>query len=227
MKTYKSSCELCTNPIKMNSRTFSILLSLSLCFCLLNAGAPKEEEPRILSFTPQGKVKGIRQVQVRFSESMVAFGDPGAQNPFQVECQEEGNPRWVDSNHWVYDFRRDLPAGLQCRFALIDGIQTLNGKDIAGKRIFEFSTGGPSVLQSNPWEGSEFISEDQIFILELDGVADKSSVEENVHFLVEGVANRIPVEVISTVVSKLVLLLEISTELGIKIVPVGISSSTT
>ena len=38
--------------------------------------------PRVESFSPLGVVKQVRQVQVRFSEQMVSFGDPGVVPPF-------------------------------------------------------------------------------------------------------------------------------------------------
>ena len=46
--------------------------------------------PQIDVFTPQGQAKGVRQVAVRFSEPMVAFGDPRLPDPFSVRC--DGDP---------------------------------------------------------------------------------------------------------------------------------------
>ncbi len=34
------------------------------------------DEPQVEFFSPQGTVKTVRQVSVRFSEQMVPFGDP-------------------------------------------------------------------------------------------------------------------------------------------------------
>ena len=70
--------------------------------------------PRIEAFSPRGVVKQVRQVQVRFSEQMVSFGDPGVVSPFEIRCPEKGRPAWVDGLNWVYDFERVLPAGIQC-----------------------------------------------------------------------------------------------------------------
>src|SRR5258706_11109408 len=67
-------------------------------------------------FSPQGEVKGVRQVAVRFSEPMVAFGDPRLPEPFGIECPAPGTARWADQKNWVYDFARDLPAGVRCSF---------------------------------------------------------------------------------------------------------------
>src|SRR5262245_43222359 len=65
-------------------------------------------------FSPQGTVKDVRQVAVRFSEPMVAFGDPRLPDPFDIECGARGRGQWADTRNWVYDFESDLPAGLSC-----------------------------------------------------------------------------------------------------------------
>src|SRR4051794_26781963 len=71
---------------------------------------------RVESFSPQGEVKDVRQVVSRFSEPMVAFGDPRLESPFDVQCDAKGRGRWADSRNWIYDFENDLPAGLKCSF---------------------------------------------------------------------------------------------------------------
>jgi len=50
-----------------------------LCLFLFFLFSPTfyaEDGPQIEMLSPQGTVKGIRQVSVRFSEQMVSFGDP-------------------------------------------------------------------------------------------------------------------------------------------------------
>ena len=61
-------------------------------------------EPRVDSFNPQGEAKGVRQVTARFSEPMVAFGDPRLADPFAVKCTADearlkGKGRWVDARN--------------------------------------------------------------------------------------------------------------------------------
>ena len=50
---------------------------------LLSAFAAAAE---VQLFNPQGQAKGVRQVMARFSEPMVAFGDPRLADPFNVQC---------------------------------------------------------------------------------------------------------------------------------------------
>ena len=105
-----------------------------------------EDKPWVEMFSPQGTVKGVRQVAVRFSEQMVPFGDPrGLIEPFTIDCPEKDKGRWADGKNWVFDFERDLPAGVQCTFRLKSGLKTLSGKEIEGQKEFSFSTGGPVI----------------------------------------------------------------------------------
>ena len=155
------------------------------------------DEAYVEVFSPQGTVKGVRQVRVRFSEQMVPFGDPRALvEPFQIDCPEKGSGRWADDKNWVFDFEEDLPAGVRCTFRLQRGLKTLAGKEVGGKQEFSFSTGGPAVQDSTPYEGSQYIDEEQIFILTLDAEAEPASVLDNCFFSVEGIQDHIGIKII-------------------------------
>lgn len=156
------------------------------------------DEPGVEFFSPQGIVKGVRQVSVRFSKQMVPFGDPrGLVEPFDIDCPEKGEARWADGKNWVYDFDRNLSAGIRCSFSLKAGVKTLAGKEITGQRQFVFSTGGPAVVSSNPPAGSTYIDEEQVFILTLDAEAAEESILSNVSFSVEGIYEGIGVRALS------------------------------
>jgi uncharacterized protein YfaS (alpha-2-macroglobulin family) len=155
------------------------------------------DEPQVEFFSPQGTVKTVRQVSVRFSEQMVPFGDPrGLIEPFDIACSEKGTSRWADGKNWVFDFDKDLPAGIRCEFKLKPELKTLSGKEMAGQKVFSFSTGGPSIRASIPYEGSRWLDEEQIFILTLDAEPMIESVIQNVFFSVEGIQNRIGIKII-------------------------------
>src|SRR4030043_496530 len=166
-------------------------LFLFLCFSFAS-GAFAEDGPQVELFSPQGTVKGVRQVSVRFSEQMVPFGDPkGLIEPFDIACPEKGTSRWADGKNWVFDFEKDLPAGIRCEFKLKDRLKTLSGKEIVGQRVFSFSTGGPAVKSSTPYQGSTYLDEEQIFVLTLDAEPDEASVIQNVFFSIEGIQDRV------------------------------------
>lgn len=154
------------------------------------------EAARVQLFSPQGTVKEVRQVTARFSEPMVPLGDPRLEDPFISGCPEKGRGRWVDGKNWVYDFERDLPAGLVCEFKLKPELKTLAGGTLEGPQMFSFSTGGPAVRASRPEEGSNRIDEHQVFVFSLDADPDEASVLNQVYCSVEGVQERVGLRLI-------------------------------
>ena len=122
---------------------------------------------------------------------MVAFEDPAAADPFDVTCPVSGQGCWVDTGQWVYDFERDLPAGIRCAFRLRAGLTTLGGQALTEPRDFAFATGGPAIRSSIPREGSEWIDEEQAFVLALDAEPTDESVRRHVGFAVEGIPQRV------------------------------------
>ena len=162
------------------------------------AVAAESSGPRVTQFTPQGTVKNVRQVTAAFSQPMVPFGDPrAARDPFDVDCAEKGTGRWVFSRTWAYDFDRDLPAGIRCTFRLRAGLKTLKGKAVGGTRSFTFSTGGPAVLRSEPFQGNESIEEDQAFVLSLDAEPTEASVLAHAWFRIAGISERVGVRLVT------------------------------
>ena len=150
----------------------------------------------ITRFTPQDEVSEIRQVIAVFSEPMVRFGDPKAPSPFTVECSEAGTGRWIDEKTFSYDFVKDLPAGLACRFTLKPDVQSLKGETVSGKTQFRFTTGGPYVRDTRPYRGSSDVDEAQVFALTLSGPVQEQSVQENAWCAIEGTADRVPLEIV-------------------------------
>jgi len=71
---------------------FTILSSLLLAtiFLLPLSTAALAGDAAVNLFSPQGTVKGVRQVTARFSEPMVPFGDPRIADPFDIVCPDKG-----------------------------------------------------------------------------------------------------------------------------------------
>ncbi len=161
-----------------------------------NAIAP-DAVVRVESFSPQGYVRQVRQVVVRFSGSMVALGDPRLADPFTVSCPAAGEGRWADTRDWVYDFNADLDAGVRCRFTLQPGLKSSSGAPLAGPRSFRFETGGPAIVGSLPHDGWAEIDEEQVFLLRLDAQASVASIEAHAFCAVDGLAERVPVRVLT------------------------------
>ncbi len=176
---------------------FKQVLGIILAFFLGLPGSSFASEPVVDFFSPQNEVKGVRQVTARFSEQMVPFGDPRLVEPFDIACPEKGRARWADGRNWIYDFERDLPAGVICEFTLKPSLRTLAGKSVGGKQKFSFTTGGPAIRRTNPYEGSEYINEDQMFVLWLDAEPKEKTVLENAYCSVDGINERVGLRIVT------------------------------
>lgn len=152
---------------------------------------------RVESVSPQGEVPQVQQLTVRFSEAVVPFGDPRLADPFKVTCTAgapTGSGRWVDDRVWRHDFATPLPPGVRCQVLPQPGWKPLAGT-LEGRTRFEFHTGGPAVVGTQPWSGAE-IAEDQHFLLTLSGPAHAASVATHAWCEVEGLGDRLPLRVI-------------------------------
>src|SRR5450432_242152 len=182
----------------MRVRALRVLVMLCAAWASTLAAQPVE------FFSPQGEVKGVRQVTARFAAAMVPFGDPRELDPFDVDCVEKGKGRWADTRNWVYDFDRDLPAGVRCAFVLKSGVASLDGKILESGQRFAFTTGGPAILRSLPYEGSR-IDENQIFVLGLDAPAKSETIAANAYCVTAGVNEKIGVRLVTGEERKIVL----------------------
>ncbi|MES2071393.1 MAG: MG2 domain-containing protein [Pseudomonadota bacterium] len=169
----------------------ALVCSLLCLSVQLEAGAAT-----INRFSPQGEVAQVRQVRASFSEPAIQFGDPKAPAPFDIHCAEAGTARWADDKNWIFDFVRDLPPGTKCSFTLKPGFKTLAGNAVGGKTAFQFNTGGPAVVNIQPYQG-ENIDEEQAFILTQNGVATEASLREHLYCEIEGVHERVPVKFVA------------------------------
>lgn len=194
--------------VNQPTRPHPALSSLSCLSCIARwssaailllaaGGVGHAADATVERFSPQGVVKQPQQATARFSGPMVPFGDlTDVAPPFEVDCPAKGTSRWLDSVTWAYDFEQPLGSGLRCAFTLRDGVKALDGREVAGARSFEFTTGGPAIAEIRPWPGSDQIDERQIFLLGLDGPADPASVRKHAGFFVDGLPERIEAEIV-------------------------------
>jgi hypothetical protein len=158
------------------------LRTVSALLLMIAIGHSALAATTVETFSPQGTIKGVRQVQARFSDQIVPFGDLRLSDPFTVNCPEKGAGRWVDGKNWSYDFERDLPAGLACSFTLKEGLKDIAGNAVGGERTFQFSTGGPAIIEALPAESNwSRIDENQIFVLGLDTTAKPETIEKEAY----------------------------------------------
>lgn len=190
-----------------NVRSFAVIPSILTFLLLVNVVPPAAAGPTPhpkapaaprpwVDVSPQGTAKQVRQFTARFREPMVPFGDPRAlSDPFEITCGEKGHGRWLEPQTWVYDFERDIPAGVSCSFRSRPDLKSLKGTAVAA-RTYTFDTGGPEIQFASPSSGDEAIEEEQAFILALDAEPDPASLLEHVRLEVQGLPQPLGIRLI-------------------------------
>lgn len=151
----------------------------------------------VTTFSPQGVVARIQNIQVDFDRDVVALGEAQANAPFEVNCDEDkltGTGRWIDARHWVYEFARMPAAGVSCTATVASNFRDLKGRVIEGEQSYVFSTGGPRTRSRTPWSGN--IDEDQVFVLTFNAEVKAESVSANTWCRVQGIGEAIAVRLI-------------------------------
>ncbi len=170
--------------------------ALALGALLLGASAVTAQAPAqsvaVETFAPQGEVRQIRQVAVRFAADMVALGASGAPAPLQMECSP-GTPaatgRWVDARRFVFEWPLDLPVGTRCVVSLRGAPSSLDGGAVVAAGPWQFSTGGPKIAELlTPRAPRDRIREDQVFLIRPDAATDPTSVGQHLKCEVQGSA---------------------------------------
>lgn len=152
---------------------------------------------RVTHASPQGEVPQARQVRLAFDAPVVRFGDPQLADPAALQCQPAitaGRGRWTSDREWVLDLPAQLPPGTRCSLQRAPRWQPHQGT-LEGDLRLSFSTGGPAVLSSQPYEGAE-VEESGWFLLHLSGPAVPASIAAKAWCEAEGLGERIGVRVI-------------------------------
>lgn len=162
---------------------------------------------KIVSFFPEGPVKELKQVIVRFDSEMTNMGDPLANTEiYELTCLnnlKQNIPmsglraRWADSKSFVIDFDKPLASGMNCEFHLHDGVLDINNKRVSNYKEYFFSTGGIRVLKTIP-EGNSYssIDSEQYFLVAFDGEVDEASLIAKAYFEIEGIAGKEKIKII-------------------------------
>ena len=183
----------------------------ALVLLVLAASAGAAGAVSIVAVTPQGEVAQVRQVTVKFSDAVVAFGDPRLADPLAIACQGSvpaGSGRWANDRVWLYDFREPLGPGISCTAtvradwkpatkagAASPAATAASAPALTGATRFAFSTGGPAVVSMQPGGGTD-IEEDQHFLLRLNGAAVADTVAANAWCEVEGIGERLALRIV-------------------------------
>jgi alpha-2-macroglobulin len=170
------------------------LYRVAVLLALLPITASADSPPVVLTATPGNDGGAITRFTLRFSEPMAPLGRGGT--PIAMDCKVGGAGRWVDPATYVWEFAKPLPGGITCTAELRDGLETLDGDEVTGTRRFTIDSGGPyprSLLPRGSWDG---IEEDQTFFVAVNGPVDRASVAAGAYCAVDGIGERIPVDLL-------------------------------
>jgi hypothetical protein len=170
------------------------LYRVAVLLALLPITASADSPPVVLTATPGNDGAAITRFTLRFSEAMAPLGRGGT--PISMDCAVGGAGRWVDPATYVWEFAKPLPGGITCTAELRDGLETLDGDEVTGTKSFTIDSGGPyprSVLPRGSWDG---IEEDQTFFVAVNGPVDRASVAAAAYCSVDGIGERIPVDLL-------------------------------
>ena len=168
-----------------------------LALVIAPVAASGDNAPQVVVATPGVGNGAIERFTARFNQPIVALGDPRAAAPFTVTCAVGGTGRWVDQQTYVYEFSAPLPGGTRCTFDLVDNLKTVSGYAVGGQRRFVVDAGGPVARAVLPGQYGGEIEEDQVFLVAANMPADPASVAANAYCAVDGLGEKIPVDVLA------------------------------
>ena len=163
-----------------------------------------DSPPQVVLATPGGAGGNsgvIDRFTMRFSEPMVALGDPRAAPPFSVTCPISGTGRWVDPQTFVHEFSRPLPGGLTCEVKLRPNLASAKGVKLSGAASYKIDTGGPSARAVLPGTYDGDIEEDQVFLVATNVQPNRQSVAAQGYCAVDGIGEKIALDVLDPAVA--------------------------
>lgn len=167
-----------------------------LALALSPALAFGDNSPHITVATPGVGNGSIERFTARFSQPMVALGDPRAPAPFDVTCTVNGQGRWADQQTFVWEFANPLPGGTKCEFKVKAGTKSVSGYALNDSNTYTVDAGGPMAKAILPGENSDEIEEGQVFLVAANLPATPQSVGANAYCSVAGLGEKIPVDVL-------------------------------
>jgi alpha-2-macroglobulin len=161
--------------------------------------------PAVVMATPGNGDGAVERFTIRFSEAIVPLGDPRAAAPVDVACSVAGEGRWIDGQTFVHEFSRALPGGISCTLTLKPDLKSLAGQPVGGQRRFVIDTGGPTVRAILPQKYDGTVQQDQVFLVATNVVASRASIAANAYCAVNGIGEKIPVDLLKPQVPGLIL----------------------
>ncbi len=167
-----------------------------LALALAPVAAFGDATPQVVLATPGIGDGAIERFTIRFSQPMVALGDPRAQGPLEVTCPIVGEGRWADQQTYVWEFATPLPGGTACEMKTRAGLKSASGYALGGQQSFKVDAGGPVARAILPGGDGAEIEEDQVFLVAANMAATRASIAANAYCAVDGIGEKIAVDVL-------------------------------
>ncbi len=167
-----------------------------LALALAPIAAFGDATPRVTLATPGLGNGAIERFTIRFSQPMVALGDPRAKGPLDITCAVGGEGRWADQQTYVWEFATPLPGGTACEMKTRADLKSAGGYALGGQQSFKVDAGGPVARAVLPGGDGEQIEEDQVFLVAANMAATRESVAANAYCAVDGIGEKIAVDVL-------------------------------
>ncbi len=174
---------------------FTVPLAL-LALALTPVASFGDGAPQVVLATPGIGNGAIERFTIRFSQPMVALGDPRAAGPLEVICATSGEGRWVDQQTYVWEFATPLPGGTTCEMKTRAGLKSVTGYPLGGQQVFRVDAGGPVARAVLPAGRGDGIEEDQVFLVAANMPATPASIAANAYCAVDGIGEKIAVDVL-------------------------------
>jgi hypothetical protein len=172
------------------------LVRVGVLLALAPITASADTIPSVILATPGTDGSAITRFTLRFSAPMVPLGQGVGRAPISMECAVEGAGRWIDPDTYVWEFEKPLPGDTACTATLRDDLETLSGDPVRGTQRFEIDSGGPYPRAILPRRGWDAIEEDQVFLVAVNGPVDRASITSNAYCAVDGIGERIPLDLL-------------------------------
>lgn len=146
----------------------------------------------VVRFSPEGEVKLAPDLNVTFSQPMVAVTsqEQAAQyEPVELTPRVEGRWRWLGTKTLMFDTDKRFPMATKFTARVPAGTKSANGQRLAKDAIWTFTTPPPKVEQMIPQ--NQIVRRDALIFVSFDQAINPEAVLRTISVTAEG--RRIPI----------------------------------
>lgn len=120
--------------------------------------APVPAELAVERFGPEGEVTLVDAVRLTFNQPMVPLADVESLKaepiPLEIDPRPPGRVRWLGTRTLVFEPEGRMPFSTHYTVTVPAGVKSTDGKALADRHAWTFSTPKLQLESSSPWTGS-------------------------------------------------------------------------